>query len=142
MTIFGGSEPVADHAFLCEIDFGTAPILWTPYISLVYVTNLQVYQTDVDLSFGFGCFGWGNFGFDDTANVLGRTNQTVVVGSFFADGDEYTERASTALVQSNAKSWYFNNATQKLYVHFDGGSRPEMHSGITIGATAFFSNKA
>ena len=141
MAVFDGSVPVADHAFLCEMDLGTAPILWTPHISLVYVTNVQVFQKNVDFDFGYGCFGWGSFGGAGTAQ-LGRTTLAVSVGSFFADGEEYTERASIALVQSNAKSWYFDNDTQKLYVHFDGGSRPTVHYGVTIGATAFYSDKA
>ena len=104
MAIFDGSAPVANHAFICEVDYGIGPLLWTPHYSPVYVTNLQPFQKNVDFSFGHGSFGWGSFGYGGSVAELGRNVPWVSVGSFFADGEEYTERASIALVRSNTKS--------------------------------------
>lgn len=38
---------------------------------------------------------------------------------------EYTERASLALCQANASSWFFDTATNALYVHTSSGAAPD-----------------
>jgi len=40
------------------------------------------------------------------------------------NGSEYTERASLALCNSNASSWYWDSANSRLYVHTSGSDDP------------------
>ena len=140
MSIFDGSAPVADHAVLCHFVHGMLSNLWTPHIPLVWVTNIQVYQEDVELSFGYGAFGHGNYGGDGT-ETIGTYYPSVVIDSFIADSEEYTARASIALVQANEKSYYFDQANQLVYVHFADGTKPSVHAAKLIGKLRYFSNK-
>jgi len=140
MSIFDGSAPVADHAVLCHLAHNLNAGLWTPHISLVWVTNVQIYQQDVSLSYGHGAFGHGNYG-GGGSETIGYDTPALVIGSVSADGNDYTERASIALVKANEKSWYFNRANQLLYVHFENGTKPSVHAAVLIGMLLYYSNK-
>jgi len=140
MSVFDGSAPVADHAVLCRLTHGMTTDLWTPYIPLVWVTNLQVYRESVALSYGIGAFGHGNYGGSGT-ETIGFPTPAIDVGSFSADSEEYTERASIALVQANEKSYYFDQTNQLLYVQFGNGTKPSLHAAKLVGMLLYYSNK-
>ena len=140
MSVFDGSAPMADHAVLCRLAHGMMTGIWTPYIPLVWVTNLQVYRESVALSYGIGAFGHGNYGGSGT-ETIGFPTPAVDVGSFSADGEEYTVRASIALVQANEKSYYFDQTNQLLYVQFGDGTKPSLHAAKLVGMLLYYSNK-
>jgi len=140
MSVFDGSAPMADHAVLCRLAHGMMTGIWTPYIPLVWVTNLQVYRESVALSYGIGAFGHGNYGGGGT-ETIGFPTPAIDVGSFLADSEEYTERASIALVQANEKSYYFDQTNQLLYVQFGNGTKPSLHAAKLVGMLLYYSNK-
>jgi hypothetical protein len=50
---------------------------------------------------------------------------------------DYTERASAALVDANASSWYYDEANTKLYVRTSTGSDPDTFSSIAVYFSIF-----
>jgi hypothetical protein len=64
------------------------------------------------------------------------------IGSFFVDGEEYTnEESSIADCVSTNKSWYYDRDETVLYMHIDGGEDPRLHH-IIVGVTIGLSNKS
>jgi hypothetical protein len=55
---------------------------------------------------------------------------------------DYTERASAALVDANASSWYYDEATTKMYVRTSSGSDPDLFTSILVFFSLFTATTA
>ena len=72
----------------------------------------------------------GNSGYWGTQNAEYKN-----IGSLNVEGEQYSERASIALVIANEKSWYYDKATTKLYVRFEDWLTPESYVIVSPGST-------
>jgi hypothetical protein len=81
---------------------------------------------------------------DDRGNTgyWGKQNtQYYNIGSFNVAGELYPEVASIVLCISTEKSWFYDTATTKMYVHFEDWLTPEPFTTVAPGAVIGFTDQ-
>jgi len=134
-------EKISDKILLLELDLGRKQQNYINYCVPVWCYRFNTFKRAQEHSFGYGNFGFGPFMSSGTMDS-GINFTPFDIGSFFVDGEEYTnEESSIADCVSTNKSWYYDRDETVLYMHIDGGEDPWFHT-VIIGIIVGLSNKS
>jgi hypothetical protein len=70
-----------------------------------------------------------------------QNSQYYNIGSLNVGGEIYSEVASIALCVSTDKSWFYDTATTKMYIHFEDWLTPESFKTVAPGAVIGFTDQ-
>jgi len=118
-------KPSSNKIVLVEID---TPLyfLWNNYAPGLWFTYVPASkQTDID--------DYGN-----VAYIGNNDSRYYNFNSLNANGEQYTEVANLTLLHSTNKSWFYDTANEKIYVHLDSFEPPCVYAIIAPGAVIGF----
>ena len=118
-------NPSSTKIILAEIDVGFDETFWTVYRAGTWFINFDVTYPNVDSLFLTG--------------VEART--VTLVGSVTIDGVILTLVSSSSDVQTTESSFFYDGATNDLFIHISDHDEPSLHR-ITVGAAFGISNHA
>lgn len=133
------ADPASEKIVLVEIDANEESIFLNFEPGIWFVTYYVPSATKY-FAFGSGAFGFGAFGTSGTAD-LGNGKQAARIKSFFAGDEWYSETSSLTILRSTDKSFYFDPAESKPYVHFANHDPPNVFSDTRLGVSQGLSTK-
>ena len=130
---------VSEKLLLVEVDIGEDATFINAEPGLWQITY-SVDKPDSTFGFGNGAFAFGGFGNGGVAD-LGNDKARLKIGSVFAGDTLLTRTTTLASVRSTDESFYFDTATQILYVHFLNADPQDTIDPKQIGVVNGYSNK-
>lgn len=120
-------KPSSKKVVIVELDIGNLQDFWANWRAGCWVVNFSLdYDSDPEIADAF-------------LNTL-TVHEVINIGSVLSDGVQLTLVSSTAEVQSNEQSFYWDADTKDLYIHLENGDEPSLHSvnvGEVIGIANF-----
>ncbi|MBW1853117.1 MAG: hypothetical protein JRJ00_00290 [Deltaproteobacteria bacterium] len=121
-------KPSSKKITIIEID-SPVTATWVNYQAGIWYTMLSPNGNRlIDIN--------GDVGYWGTENATYYNIQSLNI-----QGELYNEVASIAQCISTSKSWYYNQSTTEMYIHFDSFNPPEVYEIIAAGAAIGFSNE-
>lgn len=130
------TDPVSSKVILVEIDYGNAELVLFWYAPGVWAGRYFFNQPGVDLSFGMGAFGYGNFGGNDSFDIT--EGQSGIINSVNVAGILQTKESSLANCLSTQETFFNDSGNQIIYIHFLNNNPPESFAFIVAGFTVGF----
>lgn len=133
-------KPVSEKIVLVEIGKMVQYDLFINFEPGIWFTTYVVNVSDATFNFGSGAFGFGAFGSAGIADLTNNNVKTNIV-SFFASDLWYSKVTSLAELRTIDSSFYFDSATDRLYVHFTNHDPPDGFINIRFGQSIGYANK-
>ena len=131
---------VSEKLLLVEVDIGEDATFINAEPGLWQITY-SVDKPGSTFGFGNGAFAFGGFGNGGIAD-LGNDKARLKIGSVFAGTTLLTRTTTRAAVRSTDQSFFFDTATNILYVHFLNADPQDTIDPKQIGVVNGYSNKA
>ena len=131
---------VSEKLLLVEVDIGEDATFINAEPGLWQITY-SVDKPDSTFGFGSGAFAFGGFGSGGVAD-LGNDKTRLRIASVFAGTTLMARTTTIGSVRSTDQSFFFDTATQILYVHFANADPQDVFDPKQIGVINGYSNKA
>lgn len=128
-------KPISNKIVMCEIDEGVSfnNEFWIKEEPGIWKTTYAWTERTTDFSYGFGAWGYFAYG-DGGTGVLPASERrpSIRIESLLIDGEQYTKAETLADCRAIDKSFYFDIATQVLYINPEDDKDPRYDFSSTV----------